>query len=213
MRCRPQPSCLPKWLDCSPASISLLNGSELPTSAGEFPPAKPSSLSLDTDETRPAGAGRHEAASCGTAGHPSLLLSREAGQYQATLHRRTVLTLAAVCLIVASTGHHRLCWSSSLRLRRHANRQYHLSTLPLPNPSVIKKATIVAGRLGVRHQGANRTRDPTLGNARSLSSTRRKASGQGSRLFVNQQYLKPNGGAYGAAYELGGRRNPLQTRN
>ena len=213
MRCRPQLSCLPKWVDCSPASISLLNGSELPTSAGEFPPATPSSLSLDADETRPAGAERHEAASCGTACHPSLFLSRGAVQYQATLHQRTVATLAAVCLIVASTGCQHFCWPSSLRLRRHANRQYHLSTLTLPNSGVIKKAAIVAGRLGVQHQGANRTRDPTLGNARPLSPTRRKASGQGPRLFGNQQYLKPNGGAYGGAYELGRRRNPLQTRN
>lgn len=183
MWCRPQLSCLPIRPDYLPDSISLLNASELHTSEDEFPPATPSSLSLNTHETHPDGAEPHELASCGIACHPSLLLSWEAGQYQATLHKRTLATLAAVCLIVASTGCQHLCWSGLLRLRWHANRQYHLSSLASPNSGVISKAAIVAGRPGVPHQGANRTRDPTLSNARPLSPTRRKASGQGFGLF------------------------------
>ena len=179
MPCRPQLSCLPERLDCLPASISLLNASELHAFEDEFPSATPSSLSLNTDETRPAGGERHELASCGIVCHPSLFLSREAGQYQATLHRRFVATLAAVCLISARTGPQRLCWSSSLRLRQHDNRQFHLRSLAAPNSGVIAKAAIVVGRLGVQRLEPTQTRDPTSGNARSFSPWRCRAQRAG----------------------------------
>ena len=169
MQSRPLLGCLPKRPDNFPTSVSPANAPELHTLRDEPRPPTPSSLSLNADEPTPAGGERYPASSRVNAHHPPPCLSLEAGEKQATAHRRIVAIRAAACLIGFHTGHQTSYWSRPHPPHRPANHHYHLSCLASPNAGVIAKANIVVRRLGVQRLEPTQSRDPTPGNACSFS--------------------------------------------
>ena len=200
MRCSPQLSCLPIRLDCLPDSIALLYASELHTSEGEFPPATPSSLSLDTDEARPDGAERHEAASCGT---PMSILRSSFPGKQANIRPLFTGELCSLSPLSVSLSPVRDTNTFAGPVPSgSAGMPIGSATSPaslLPNPGVINKAAIVAGTAwcpAPREQTELATTPPWAMPGRfRLRDVKRAA--RDSSFFGNQRYQKPHGGAYG----------------